>query len=307
MLFLRYSAVSIIGLLIVLGLSGCGGEESTTKLPIFDGQRAFSLLEKQVSLGPRNPNSPGWQAMQEWLKDFTDSIGVDVRVQKFDYLDYLTGDTLHLVNWIIPINPERKNRILIGGHYDCRPRAEHDPDPDLRERPILGANDGASSTAVILHLAELMIDQPPFAGVDLILFDGEDYGPPGRLDQYLIGSSHFAQTNKTEYRFGILLDMIGDKDLRIYRESSSQLHAGDVNDLVWETAARQNATAFIDSIKYTVMDDHIPLIAAGIPTVDLIDFDYPVWHTQADTPDKCSAASLETVGLVVLEVIYNER
>jgi len=274
--------------------------------PRFDGQRAFYFLETQVALGPRNPGSNGWQAFQGLLSAHLDSLGIKYLTQPFDYHDYLTDDTLHLVNWIAHISPETNHRILISAHYDSRPRAEYDPDTSRREEPIPGANDGASGVAVLMHLAELMASAPPRIGVDLIFFDGEDYGPPGRIDQYLLGSSYFASHHEREYRFGILLDMIGDSDLAIYRERFSQERAREINDKIWEAAGRLGVTAFIDSVKHGVIDDHLSLMAAGIPAVDVIDFDYPYWHTQADTPDKCSAVSLEAVGRVMVEVIYDE-
>jgi hypothetical protein len=108
------------------------------------------------------------------------------------------------------------------------------------------------------------------------------------------------------YKFGILLDMIGDRDLRIPREGYSERYAQAVNDRVWAAAAKLSVTTFIDSVGVEVIDDHIPLVGAGIPVIDIIDFDYPYWHTTADTPDKCSAASLAAVGRVVMEVIYGE-
>lgn len=240
------------------------------------------------------------------LRRFCDSLRVPVIVQAFPYDDYLTGKTVTLANWIVSIRPDARDRILIGAHYDSRPRAEHDPDSTRWSQPITGANDGASGTAVLMHLAELLSAAPPRIGVDLVFFDGEDYGPPGQLDQYLLGSTYFASHGPAEYRFGLLLDMIGDRDLRIYREGYSERYAKVVNDKVWTAAARLGVTAFVDSAGVEVIDDHVPLLAAGIPMADLIDFDYPFWHTTADTPDKCSAASLAAVGRVVMEVIYDQ-
>lgn len=294
-------AVAIMAVGLSLALSGC---RSQGVPPDFDGARAFDLLMRQVEMGPRDPGSPGWQEFQTFAASYLDSVGLNYEKQPVAYYDYLTGDTLHLVNWIIRINPEASDRVLLAAHYDCRPRADYDPDSTRREEPIIGANDGASGTAVVLHLGELMHSHPPPVGVDIVLFDGEDYGPAGRDNQYLIGSTYFASNHDTDYKFGLLLDMIGDRDLQIYREKLSELYVKEVNDRVWETAARLGVTQFIDSLKHDVLDDHIPLIAAGIPIVDIIDFDYPYWHTHADTPDKCDTASLSAVGRVVVEVIY---
>lgn len=277
------------------------------KLPAkFDGAKAFTYLEEQVNMGPRNPGSAGWLACQEWITAHCDSLGVVCRKQSFDYGDFLTGDTIQLANLIVSINPGASRRILIAAHYDCRPRADHDPDSAKRQQPIPGANDGASGTAVLIHLADLMSSQPPAVGVDLVFFDGEDYGPAGRDEQYLLGSTYFASHNLQNYRFGLLLDMIGDRDLRIYREQYSELHAKKINDKVWKKAAQLGLTQFVDQVKDAVIDDHLPLISGGIPTIDIIDIDYPYWHTQADTPDKCSPTSLEAVGQLVMEVVYDE-
>lgn len=274
--------------------------------PAFDGDRALTLLERQTALGPRVPGSDGWHGFQTMLRRFCDSLKISVAVQPFPYHDYLTGDTINLVNWIVSINPDNGNRILVAAHYDSRPRADRDPDSARWNQPISGANDGASGSAVLMHLMELLSVQPPRIGVDLAFFDGEDYGTSGQLDQYLLGSTYFAAHGMPRYRFGLLLDMIGDRDLRIYREGYSERYAREIDDKVWKTAARLGVNAFVDSLGAEVIDDHIPIVGAGVPMIDIIDFDYPYWHTVADTPDKCSAASLEAVGRVVMEVIYGE-
>jgi Zn-dependent M28 family amino/carboxypeptidase len=278
----------------------------TSGPPEFDGTRAFLYLESQVALGPRNPGSAGWLAFHDYLRSFCDSLQLNLVEQPFVYYDYLKDDSVSMINFIVKINPDHNRRILVAAHYDCRPFAENDPDPELRTQPIPGANDGASGVAVIMHFAELMVEKPPPLGVDLIFFDGEDYGPPGKYDQYVIGSSYFGNHNETHYEYGLLLDMIGDKNLRIYREKFSQAYAPDITDRVWAKAAELGDTAFVDSVRHSVMDDHLPLIASGIPTTDIIDFDYPYWHTHKDSPDKCSPESLARVGRVVLGVIYDE-
>jgi len=293
----RHTAIA----LALVVLISCGGKNP---VPKFDGDRAFKLLVMQTDLGPRVPGSSGWEQFQSMARQFFDSLGVTYETQPFTYPDYLRGDTVKLVNWIVHINPGKGNRILLGAHYDSRPRADYDPDPNRRDQPIPGANDGASGTAVLMHMCELMVAAPPAVGVDLVLFDGEDYGPPGRNDQYLLGSTHYASNYDGDYDFGIIIDMIGDSDLNIYREVFSERYVKDINDLVWNTAARLGVSAFIDSLKYEVIDDHLPLISGGIPTIDVIDFDYPYWHTLADTPDKCSPASLDAVGRVLLDVVY---
>lgn len=291
--------------LISLSIGFCSCQEDVIK-PVFDGERAMQLLNRQVDMGPRNPGSTGWDSFQMFMVRFFDSLNIEYRTQPFTYYDYIKDDSLRMVNWIVSLNPDQSTRILIAAHYDCRPRAEHDPILDNREKPIPGANDGASGVAVLLHLAELMVVNRPSIGVDLLFFDGEDYGPPGRTDQYLLGSTYFAKKNRQDYEFGLLLDMIGDSGLSVYREAFSERHAKAINDMVWEKAKFLGLDAFKDSVKFEILDDHIPLITVGIPTIDIIDFDYLYWHTTADTPDKCSAASLEIIGRLVLEVIYDQ-
>jgi glutaminyl-peptide cyclotransferase len=294
----------IIFAAIVVMPAGCGSGGG--RPPVFDGKRAMARLEQQVALGPRTPGSESWRAFQAMLRRLCDSLGTACTTQVFTYNDYLTGNTVSLVNWIVSIKPGERNRVLVAAHYDSRPRADRDPDSTRRNMPIPGANDGASGAAVLMHLMELFSAQPPRVGVDLVFFDGEDYGTSGQLDQYLLGSTYFAAHGPARYRFGMLLDMVGDRDLRIYREGYSERYARQIDDKVWKTAANLGVTAFVDSVGTEVIDDHIPLVGAGIPMIDIIDFDYPYWHTTEDTPDKCSAASLEAVGRVVMEVIYGE-
>jgi Zn-dependent M28 family amino/carboxypeptidase len=202
---------------------------------------------------------------------------------------------------------------LLCAHWDTRPRADHDQNIERRNEPILGANDGASGVAVLLEIASLMSKQPPPVGVDIVLFDGEDYGLEGDTPNYLLGSRHFADTKPPEYvpRFGILLDMVGDRSLEISKEGNSVAFAPDIVELVWATARSLNCPEFVDVVVEPITDDHVPLNEAGIKTVDLIDFRYPdethrYWHTHEDTPDKCSVESLEVVGTVLTHVVYTQ-
>ncbi|MHB1459033.1 MAG: M28 family peptidase [Armatimonadota bacterium] len=214
---------------------------------------------------------------------------------------------MRLTNIIAKFGKTSGNPILLCAHWDTRPIADRDRDPSKRKTPIIGANDGASGVAVLLELARLFKVSPPSVPVTIVLFDGEDYGPTG--DDMFLGSSYFASNHEKgiKFRFGILLDMIGDKNLNIYREANSQAAARNVNDLVWSTAKQLGyARNFIDNVKFSINDDHIPLIRAGIPCVDIIDFDYMPWHTTYDTPDKCSPESLKIVGDVISKVVYSQ-
>ena len=281
-------------------------------VPSFDGERAFAILNRVVSFGPRNPNSAGHQECLTYLHQEFAGLADSVRIQEFTHRGY-NGELLRLRNVIASFRPDEPSRILLCTHWDTRPRADRDSDPARRNEPMLGANDGASGVAVLLELARLFREAPPPVGVDLVLFDGEDYGLEGDTPNYLLGSRHFSATKPADYvpRFGILLDMIGDAQLEIPREGNSMNFAPDIVELVWETAARLGYRQFADWTDEPITDDHLPLNAVGIKTIDLIDFSYPdashrYWHTHSDTPDKCSAESLGAVGSVVAHVVYSQ-
>lgn len=279
-------------------------------IPEFNGSRAFDMLLKQTSLGPRNPGSEGHRACLDFLIASLKSSADSVRVQEFTHKGY-GGETLHLTNVVASFKPAASSRVLFCAHWDTRPRAERDENAQKRSLPILGANDGASGVAVLLEIASLLHNTPPPIGVDIVLFDGEDYGEEGDTDQYLLGSRHFARTKSPDYlpRFGILLDMIGDANLDIPKELHSVRYAPDVIGIVWNTARELGITQFSDQPGDEILDDHVPLNEAGIKTIDLIDFAYPdashrYWHTHNDVPAHCSSESLGAVGTVLTHVIY---
>ncbi len=281
--------------------------------PRFDGQAAFALLLKQCSFGPRNPNSAGHQACLDFMATTLGGLADRMELQRFTHPGY--GETLELTNVFARFKPEASARILLLTHWDTRPRAERDENKQRRNQPILGANDGASGTAILLQLAALLKQKPPAIGVDLLFVDGEDYGNEGDNALYLLGSRYFVSSGRpTGYapRFGILLDMVGDTYLELPREQNSVRYAPDIVDLVWNTAHDIGVRQFIDEPGEYVIDDHLPLNEAGIKTIDIIDFDYPdqtnrYWHTTQDTPDHCSAESLEAVGTVVTTVLYTQQ
>jgi glutaminyl-peptide cyclotransferase len=260
----------------------------------------------QCQFGPRNPGSEGHQRTKKYLLDKMSQYTNLVKTQEFVYQDTSKKAKLELTNIIASFYPDQKKRMLLCAHWDTRPVADQDPDFSLREKPIPGANDGASGVAVLLEMARVISQRKPKWGVDIILFDGEDYGAEDKLDEFCLGSKYFAK-NKGGYNpeFGILLDMIGDKDLKIYREGYSNKYAKKVVDLVWGAAQKLKLSCFNDSTKYSMYDDHIPLLEVGIPGIDLIDYDYPYWHTTQDTPDKCSSESLQKIGEVLIEILYH--
>jgi Zn-dependent M28 family amino/carboxypeptidase len=241
-------------------------------------------------------------------------LGGKVREQTFSGRDPESGEALQYVNLMGSWYPERKERILLAAHYDTRPYPDREIDPNLQRETFLGANDGASGVALLMEIAHHLetLEIPERIGVDLVLFDAEErvYGPQANLDDYFLGSKHFARNYRSEQRrgagsgssryvAGLILDMIADKDLEIPQEGFSlQLQPRLVRE-VWDVARRVDAKAFTNRPGTDVSDDHLPLNDAGIPTIDLIDFDYPHWHRASDTPEQCSAASLEQVGRVV--------
>ncbi len=288
-------------------LAACNKEpQSLTILP-FDGQSAYNLLAKQCGFGPRVPDTPAHDSCRVFLVQELKKYADQTAEQTFD--EHLPGlqKTVQLTNIVASFDLKATRRILLCAHWDTRPWASEDADTSKRRQPILGANDGASGVAVLLEIAKTLKSSPPPVGVDIILFDGEDAGLSGQNDTYLAGSRYFARNKAATFNpmMGILLDMVGGANLQLYKEINSVNYAGAVVDRVWNLAAQLGVTEFIPTSKHQVTDDHIPLLEAGIPVIDIIDFDYDYWHTAGDTPDKCSAASLEKVGRVVLAAVYN--
>jgi hypothetical protein len=292
-------------LTLFVNLLSCGN--SAADVPQFDSQAAFAYLEKQCAFGPRVPGSPEHAACRDFLVQELTSCGARVNSQAFMQKMPGTAKVVTLTNIIASFAPEKTDRILLCAHWDTRPRADEDPYPINRDKPVPGANDGASGVAVLLEVAKALHSQPPPVGVDIIFFDGEDSGTSGFPDTYALGAQYFAKNKDPRYvpRFGILLDMVGDADLQIYQEGNSVDYALDIVDKVWERAIQLDLMAFIPSVGYTVTDDHMPLLNAGIRCIDIIDFDYDYWHTVDDTPDKCSKESLGEVGELILSIVYN--
>lgn len=277
----------------------------------FDGDRAFNLLKKQVDIGPRYPGSPGQTACADFIVSQLKPYANEVRVQEFQQT--VVGNALPLKNIIAKFNTDAKKWIILAAHWDTRPMADMEIDLAKRAKPILGANDGASGIAVLLELARNFSERKPDIGVMMVFFDGEDYAvnlPSGKT--MFLGSKYFAKnldTNtKAKVKYGILLDMVGDKNLDIHKESASVQAAPEVVDMVWAAAKSLGCEVnFVPSGKQAISDDHLPLIEAGVKCIDVIDFNYGPWHTLDDTVDKCSAESLKIVGDVIAKVIYEEK
>ncbi len=303
-----------ITLFIFLGCQWSAGQQG----PYFDGREAFRLLEAQTALGPRYPSSPGHAAMTAFLEEHLRPLAHELTIQVTRQPHPYQGDTLEIVNFLARFNPAGPGRILVLAHYDTRAVADQDPDPANRDRPILGANDGASGVAVLLHLAELMAREPPSVGVDLLFVDAEDMGRSGDLDNFCLGTKAFVREmdqllGGNRPRYAVLLDMVGDAQLRLPIEYYSWRDARELVQRIWKLAQDLGYPQFVFESGPAIYDDHIPLLEAGIPAVDIIDMEYPTadvpgyWHTLEDTPDKCSPESLEAVGTVITTLIYSER
>jgi glutaminyl-peptide cyclotransferase len=293
------SAVRII--MLLLGLTPL----LSWAIPTFSGPQAFEYLVAQCDFGPRPPETEAHKECATWLTETMRSFTDDVEQQYFSHWFALTGDTANLVNIIARFQPEMRDRVVIGAHWDTRPVAEFDPNPANRKKPIPGANDGASGVAVILELARILSENPPPVGIELVLFDGEDSGQHEDLNSWCIGSRDYGMHLTGELpRWGIVLDMIGEKDAVYSLELNSLELAPRLTRTLWHLADELHLIQFDPSRGPTVWDDHMMLNRYGIPTVDIIDFDYPYWHTTEDTPDKCSAESLSSVGTLLVHWIY---
>lgn len=256
----------------------------------FNGTRAFTYLEAQCAFGPRPPGSNNLTECGNYIIQTLEGKGWSVETQTWTYQNTQLRNIL--------AGATTPQYVLLA-HYDTRPIADSDPDPLNRSRPILGANDGASGVAVLMELAEVLPEEAK--AVTMLLFvDAEDSGNYNSWE-WIVGSTYFINNltpaQKSTIRAAILIDMIGDIDLQLPRERSS---TPSLVGVLWQTAADLNYDAvFLNVSGPYVIDDHRPFLEAGIPAVDIIDFSYPFWHTLEDTPDKCSALSLEVVGRVV--------
>ncbi len=274
----------------------------------FEGQSAFGYVQTQVGFGPRVPGTEAHRKMGDWLDSLLRQRADTLIVQQWNHVT--TGrDTLQLRNFIARFNPAAEKRILLLAHWDSRPVSDGPLSRDST-KPVLGANDGASGVALLLGVADVLKRAPPTVGVDLLFVDGEDYGDFTKTPaDVLIGSRYYGGHQPPGPRplYAVLFDLIGDKDLQIYQEGNSLIGAPEVVQLVWDTARDLGYGGyFIASPKHTLIDDHLELQKAGIRAIDIVDFDYPAWHTQDDTIDKVSPESLQVVGDVALALIRRE-
>jgi len=303
----RTRFVSMNLLLVVAVALGIAAASAVGAPPAFDGQRAFADLEAICAIGPRISGTEGMQRQQDLLVEHFTKLGAECAVQEFDVAHPQTGEPTRLKNLIVSWHPAATERVLLACHYDTRPRPDRELLPRFRDLPFIGANDGASGVALLMELGRQMGSLSPRYGVDFVFFDAEELVYVNGRDDYFLGSEHFAKTYKAtppnyKYVAGVVLDMVADKDLKIYYEVGSLHYARAVSTSVWDAAKRAGVKQFVARRKHEVRDDHLPLNEiARIPTCDVIDFDYPHWHTRNDIPASCSAESLGAVGHVMVE------
>lgn len=274
----------------------------------FDGQAAYRAVETQVAFGPRIPGSPGHAAEAAWLDSLLRPLADTLIVQRWTHVT-ARGDSLPLLNFVARFNPGAGERLLFLAHWDTRPRADAAGSRDTTAA-VPGANDGASGTAVLLGVAAALHQARPSIGIDLLFVDGEDYGVFDDKVDVLLGSRYYAANPPPGAAplYAVLFDMVGDSDLQIYQEGNSLTGAPEVVDLVWTVARKSgHGKVFIPTLRWTLTDDHMSLQARGIRAIDVVDFDYPHWHTPDDTPDKVSAQSLQVVGEVALALVANSE
>ncbi len=270
----------------------------------FDGEAALAYVAQQLAFGPRIPNTEGHRRAGDWIEAQLRARADSVEVQAFTHVT-TSGDTLHLRNFIGRFRPELRERVLFVAHWDTRPVSDQASSPADRARPVPGANDGGSGVAVLLGVADALKRRPPVVGVDLLFVDGEDYGDFGAGRDVLLGSRHYARNaGPARPLFAVVFDMVGDQSPQFFQEGYSAQRAPEVVERVWSKAAELGyGRVFRAMVGQAITDDHLPLLEAGFRAIDVIDLDYPYWHTPEDTLDKVSARSLQIVGEVAIALV----
>lgn len=281
----------------------------------FNGNRAMEHLNYQCSFGPRFPGSSGHDNFADSLKIFLDNLAEVNLVLKDSIISPLSNKKVEITNFHVRFNPRSSDRIMILAHWDTREFADKDSNFNKIDLPSpIGANDGASGIAILMTLAEMLSKNPPLnIGVDLLFLDAEDMGIYNKPNTWALGAKNFSKYIKNPLpKYAICLDMVGDKDQEFLIEKFSYNIAPNIVRKVWGLANELGYKQFKYIIGQAIIDDHYVLYQeTGIPSIDIIDFQYPnstknYWHTIEDTPDKCSAKSLEAVGTVIATLIYKE-
>ncbi len=304
-------------------------EKTALKVPSFNRDSAYAFVAKQLEFGPRVPNSEGHKACRDWLISELERFGASVIAQDFKATAY-TGEVLNATNIIGQYNPAAQKRIFLAAHWDTRPFADSDLSTERREEPILGADDGASGVGVLLEIARQLNDQPIGIGVDIVLFDAEDFGDSqdydtpeeeaATQDTWALGAQHWAANPHVgSYRpkYGILLDMVGAKGAKFQKEGYSVQFAAPLVNKIWTLAGRMGYSDYFVNTNFRggITDDHFFVNKiAGYPMVDIINLPDETeahsfgvhWHTHNDNLEVINKRTLKAVGQVVLAVVYRE-
>ena len=291
---------------------GCGDRRPTTPQTAFRGAAAYAHARTQLEFGPRVPGTDAHRRAGDWIVAQMRGTADTVIVQSWTHVT-ATGDTLPLRNVLARFRPGAGERVLYLTHWDSRPTSDEATDARQRTLPVPGANDGAAGVGLLVALGEALKAAPPGIGVDLLFVDGEDYGDFAANQDVLLGSTYFADHLPApgyQPLYGVLWDMIGDRDLRIPQELNSARAAPEVVQRVWGVAEELGyGSVFVPETGEAVIDDHLPLIKKGLRVIDVIDLDYKsatgenYHHTPNDTLDKISGESLQIVGDVALRLI----
>tara|TARA_B100000029_G_scaffold510689_1_gene602768 strand:- start:579 stop:1496 length:918 start_codon:yes stop_codon:yes gene_type:complete len=280
-------------------------------IPYFDSEKAYQYIVEQCEIGPRYPGSIGQEKFRVYLTDFLSKQKADTTIFYTHIVEHPYEDKeIKLYNFLSRFNLEANNRIMLMAHWDTREIADKDPNPENHNKPILGANDGASGVAVLMVLAEIISNNElSNIGIDLLFIDGEDMGRAGDIENFCIGTTKFCEVIPyPEPRYAICLDMIADENLSLPIEYFSYIQAPFLVKEIWGLANEMGYTEFKDSLVAPIYDDHRALyLNSNIPAIDIIDFDYPYWHTLQDIPEHCSEKSLKIVGNVMCEYIYRKN
>lgn len=324
------AAVSFLFLFLLMSSCMSGQKKKSSSeqvpkvVPVFNADSAYRYLARQLSFGPRVPNTEGHEACGDFLTEKMRSFGGTVTEQTMQLMAF-DGSLLNARNIIVSFNSEINRRVLLFAHWDSRPWADEDPDPLNRYKAIPGANDGASGVAVLMEIArQLGLDSPASLGIDIILFDAEDYGQPSFSDgtrvedSWCLGSQYWAKNphiKNYSAEYGILLDMVGANNAVFAKEYFSLRYAAPIVNKVWNTAARIGYSKYFENTEGgAITDDHLYINRlAGIPSINIIDYRsdspngfFPYWHTLEDNLEKIDKTSLKAAGQTLLEFIYSE-
>jgi Zn-dependent M28 family amino/carboxypeptidase len=260
----------------------------------FDSNRAWEHLRRLVAIGPRPAGSPAIESSRKYIKDQLTAAGLTAVEQAWD--DQTPTGRVHMVNLIATIPGASRNRIVVGGHYDTK---------RFREFPFVGANDGGSSAAFLIEIARALKARKNALTLEILFLDGEEAVVEWQGDDHTYGSRHYVDAAKRDGSLAtlkafVLVDMIGDRDLRVKRDLNSTPW---LTNAIWDAARSRKLTSYFVNDVTEIEDDHLPFVRAGVPSVDIIDLEFGPWHTAGDTLEAVSARSLQVVGDVVLAAI----